>query len=78
MAETLTLKAAKYIRASDLLELWSYIGRTFIIRKNNEIKAVKLVEVKASKVYLEYTESREDGFSLPLNKFLKYYELPNK
>lgn len=79
MREVLTLKKRdKYISAGDLENLSDYVNRTFIIRKNNTVKAVKLVEVKNSKVYLEYTEERADKFSLPLNKFLKYYELPNK
>lgn len=76
MAETLSSPRKKYIRANELTDLKSYEGKTFITRKNSTTKAVKLVEVKRSKVYLEYTVDREDSFSLPLNKFLEYYELP--
>lgn len=78
MADVLTLPRDKYIRASELDNLSDYVGRTFIVRKNGAVKAVKLNEVKNAKVYLEYTEERADGFSIPLNKFLKYYELPRK
>lgn len=76
MSEILSLN--KYVRASELTNLEDYVGRTFIIRKNGAIKAVKLNEVKNNSVYLEYTEERADKFSLPLNKFLKFYELPSK
>lgn len=78
MGDILSLKQSKYIRASELEDLNVHLGRTFITRKNGTVKAVKLVEVKNNTVYLEYTEERADSFSLPLNKFLKYYELPNK
>lgn len=78
MAEQLTLKRDKYVRAGDLENLESYVNRTFIIRKNGAIKAVKLAEVKNNTVYLEHMDTREDRFSMPLNKFLKFYELPQK
>lgn len=78
MAEILSLKAPKYIRASELPNLGDYIDRTFIIRKNSAVNAVKLNEVKNNTVYLEYTTERQDKFSIPLNKFLKFYELPTK
>lgn len=77
MAEKLVLPRKKYISASELDDVSKYVGKAFITRKNNTIKAVKLMEVKRSKVYLEYTEERADSFSLPLNKFLTYYELPS-
>lgn len=76
MAETLVLPRKKYIRAKELDDVKLYVGKTFITRKNNTTKAVKLVEVKRSKVYLEHIEDRADSFSVPLNKFLDYYELP--
>lgn len=78
MTQVLTLKRDKYIRASELENLNSYEGRTFILRKNNTITPVKLSKVKRSKVYLEYTEGRTDSFSIPFQKFLDYYELPMK
>lgn len=78
MADILSLPTPKYIRASELGNLEDYLTRTFIIRKNGAVKAVKLNEVKNKTVYLEYTTERQDKFSLPLNKFLKFYELPQK
>lgn len=78
MAEILSLNASKYVKASELENLEDYEGRTFIIRKNDTVKAYRLKEVKRNSVYLEYIGDREDKFSLPLNKFLRYYELPNK
>lgn len=78
MSEKLTIKQTHYINASDLDNLEDHIGKTFIIRKNGVVKAVKLVEVKNKTVYLEYTEERADKFSLPLGRFLKFYELPQK
>ena len=78
MAEILSLSSPKYIRASELANLEEYLTRTFIIRKNGGVKAVKLNEVKNNTVYLEYTAERQDKFSVPLNKFLKFYELPQK
>lgn len=78
MSETLS-KGTKYVRAVELKEtIQDYVDRTFIIRKNGVVKAVKLEKVKGSKAYLRYTEEREDSFSIPLNKFLDYYELPQK
>lgn len=76
MSEVLSLPTSKYVPASELPRLERYVGKTFITRKNQTVRAVKLAEVKNSKVYLEYTEEREDKFSISLNKFLKYYELP--
>lgn len=78
MADILSLNSPKYLRASELGDLEEYVNRTFIIRKNGAVKAVKLNEVKNKTVYLEYTTERQDKFSLPLNKFLKFYELPQK
>ncbi|ABY63114.1 hypothetical protein ST201phi2-1p288 [Pseudomonas phage 201phi2-1] len=77
MSETLS-KGTLYVRAAEVGDLKDYYGRTFIIRKNSAVKAVKLEKVKGSKAYLEYTEGRVDSFSIPLNEFLKYYELPQK
>lgn len=67
-----------YVPAKDLTDIDSYTGRTFILRKNGSVKAFKLEKVKGSKAYLRYTEERDDSFSIPLNKFLTYYELPQK
>lgn len=79
MSAILSLKTtAKYTSAADLVNLELYEGRTFIIRKNGTINAYKLAEVKNNTVYLEYTGDRVDKFSLPLNKFRKFYELPQK
>jgi hypothetical protein len=78
MADILSLSSPKYIRASELADLGDYVNRTFIIRKNGAVNAVKLNEVKNNTVYLEYTTERQDKFSVPLNKFLKFYELPQK
>lgn len=78
MADILSLSSPKYIRASELANLGDYVNRTFIIRKNGVVNAVKLNEVKNNTVYLEYTTERQDKFSVPLNKFLKFYELPQK
>lgn len=80
MNAILTLKTttSKYIRASELGDLEVYVDRTFIIRKNGEVKAYKLAKVKNNTVYLEYIGDRVDKFSLPLNKFRKFYELPTK
>lgn len=79
MADILSLKqTTKYVRASELSNLEDYVDRTFIIRKNGAVKAYRLAEVKRGAVYLEYMGEREDKFSLPLNKFLKFYELPQK
>lgn len=78
MAEVLSLKQSKYVRAHTLENLGDYIGRTFIICKNGTTTAHKLLEVKNNKVYLAYMGEREDKFSIPLNKFLKFYELPTK
>jgi len=77
MSETLS-KGTLYVRASELADLKPYYERTFIIRKNSVVKAVKLEKVKGSKAYLRYTEGRVDSFSIPLKEFLKYYELPQK
>lgn len=78
MAEVLSLKQSKYVRANTLANLEDYVGRTFIICKNGATTAHKLLEVKNNKVYLAHMGDREDKFSMPLNKFLKYYELPTK
>jgi hypothetical protein len=79
MADILSLKqTTKYVRASELGNLEDYVDRTFIIRKNSAVKAYRLAEVKNNTVYLEYIGDREDKFSLPLNKFRKFYELPQK
>lgn len=79
MSAILSLKpVTKYIRASELTDLEQYVERTFIIRKNDTVKAYKLAEVKNKTVYLEFIGDREDKFSIPLNKFLKFYELPVK
>lgn len=79
MTATLSLKpTAKYVRASELVNLESCVNRTFIIRKNGEVKAFKLVEVKHDSVRLAYNDGRIDTFSLSLNKFLKFYELAAK
>ncbi len=71
-------KGIQYVRAKDLDDIKSYVERTFITRKNGAIKAVKLEKVKGSKAYLQYLDDRADSFSIPLNKFLEYYELPQK
>lgn len=71
-------KGGKYVYAKDLEDIKSYVGRTFITRKNGAVKAAKLEKVKGSKAYLQYAEDRMDSFSIPLNKFLDYYELLQK
>ena len=79
MTATLSLKpTTKYVRASELVNLESCVNRTFIMRKNGEVKAFKLVEVKRDSVRLAYNDGRIDTFSLSLNKFLKFYELVAK
>lgn len=77
MSETLS-KGTQYVVAGQLDNLEAYIGRTFIIRKNGVVKAVRLEKIKGSKAYLQYTTDRADSFSIPLNKFREYYELPQK
>lgn len=77
MSETLS-KGTLYVKAGELENLESYVGRTFIIRKNGAVNAVRLEKIKGSKAYLQYTEDRADSFSIPLNKFRDYYELPQK
>lgn len=71
-------KGVQYVYAKELEDIKSYAGRTFIIRKNGAVKAVKLEKIKGSKAYLQYVDDRMDSFSIPLNKFLDYYELPQK
>lgn len=77
MSEALS-KGTLYVQAKELTDIKSFYGRTFILRKNGSVKAFKLLKVKGSKAYLEHTEDRVDSFSIPLNKFLEYYELPQK
>lgn len=77
MSETLS-KGTLYLKASELENLDTYVGRTFIIRKNGAVKAVRLDKIKGSKAYLQHTDDRVDTFSIPLNKFRDYYELPQK
>lgn len=79
MTAILSLKpTTKYVRASELVNLESCLDRTFVVRKNGEVKAFKLVEVKRGSVLLGYCDGRLDTFGLSLNKFLKYYELEAK
>lgn len=79
MTAILSLKpTTKYVRASELVNLESCLDRTFVVRKNGEVKAFKLVEVKRGTVLLGYCDGRLDTFGLSLNKFLKYYELEAK
>lgn len=77
MSETLS-KGTLYVRASELTNIQDYLKRTFIIRKNSVVKAVTLEKVKGSRAYLKHTDGRVDSFSIPLNEFLKYYELPQR
>lgn len=77
MSETRS-KGTLYLKAGELENIETYVGRVFIIRKNGVVKAARLEKIKGSKAYLKYTEERDDSFSIPLNKFLSYYELHQK
>lgn len=71
-------KGGKYVYAKDLEDIKSYVGRIFITRKNGVVKAARLDKVKGSRAYLQHVDDRVDSFSIPLNKFLDYYELLQK
>ncbi|QBJ02784.1 hypothetical protein MZD04_gp258 [Pseudomonas phage Psa21] len=59
---------------SELGELDDYIGRSFLIKRNNQVTCVKLEKVKRRVVYLTHP-GRDDGFTVPIEKFREYYHL---
>ena len=54
-------------------QLEKQVGQLFRnTHKFHENEIVELVEIKRSKVKLRY-EDREDSFTIPLDKFVKFY-----
>jgi hypothetical protein len=70
---------AKRIESTPLSQLGDfnrYLKHTFIIRKNNEEKMVKIVKVRGNKVQLRSaTDERANAFTISQAEFMKYYEL---
>jgi hypothetical protein len=65
----------KYTSAKDLETLDEYVGRTFVIERHRQVKAVKLAKVNRRDVTLNRLGERTDVFNVSHAEFRKFYWL---